>query len=71
MNTLFSLKVLKTNILVFVSILLIIFMTSCQNKVDLLVHNASVYTMSDQLGKVSAFVVDKGCLLYTSDAADE
>lgn len=35
-------------------------MTSCQNKVDLLVHNASVYTMSDQLGKVSAFVVDKG-----------
>ena len=60
MNTLFSLKVLKTNILVFVSILLIIFMTSCQNKVDLLVHNASVYTMSDQLGKVSSFVVDKG-----------
>ena len=60
MNTLFSLKVLKTNILVFVSILLIIFMTSCQNKVDLLVHNASVYTMSDQLGRVSAFVVDDG-----------
>ena len=60
MNILFSLKVLKTNILVFVSILLIIFMTSCQNKVDLLVHNASVYTMSDQLGRVSAFVVDKG-----------
>ena len=60
MNTLFSLKVLKTNILVFVSISFIIFMTSCQNKVDLLVHNASVYTMSDQLGKVSAFIVDKG-----------
>ena len=60
MNILFSLRVLKTNILVFVSILLIIFMTSCQNKVDLLVHNASVYTMSDQLGRVSAFVVDDG-----------
>ena len=41
-------------------ILLVIFLASCQNKVDLLVHNASVYTMSDQLGKVSAFVVDKG-----------
>ena len=38
-------------------------MTSCQNKVDLLVHNASVYTMSDQLGKVSAFVVDEGKFL--------
>ena len=63
MNTFFSLKVLKTNILGFLSILLTIFMTSCQNKVDLLVHNASVYTMSDQLGKVSAFVVDKGKFL--------
>ena len=63
MNTFFSLKVLKTNILGFLSILLIIFMASCQNKVDLLVHNASVYTMSDQLGKVSAFVVDKGKFL--------
>ena len=60
MNIFFSLKVLKTNILVFVSILLVISMVSCQNKVDLLVHNASVYTMSDQLGKVSAFVVDNG-----------
>ena len=63
MNTFFFLKVLKTNILGFLSILLTIFMTSCQNKVDLLVHNASVYTMSDQLGKVSAFVVDKGKFL--------
>ena len=63
MNTFFSLKVLKTNILGFFPILLIIFMASCQNKVDLLVHNATVYTMSDQLGKVSAFVVDKGKFL--------
>jgi len=59
MSILFSLKVLKTNILGLLSTLFIIFMTSCQNKVDLLVHNASVYTMSDQLGKVSAFVVIK------------
>ena len=33
---------------------------SCQNKVDLIVHNAAVYTLDENLGTASAFVVDDG-----------
>ena len=40
--------------------LLAILISSCQTKVDLLVHNATVYTMSDQVVKATAFVVDEG-----------
>ena len=33
---------------------------SCQNGADLIVHNASIYTMDDEMGKASAFVIKKG-----------
>jgi len=36
------------------------FVNSCQEKVDLIVHNASVYTLDDITGKATAFVVDEG-----------
>ncbi|MEK9566201.1 MAG: amidohydrolase [Flavobacteriaceae bacterium] len=37
-----------------------ILLSSCQNKVDLIVHNANVYTMGQNRLKASAFVVDDG-----------
>ena len=37
-----------------------VFVNSCQEKVDLIVHNASVYTLDDMAGKATAFVVDEG-----------
>ena len=33
---------------------------SCQNGADLIVHNASIYTMDDKMEKASAFVIKKG-----------
>ena len=33
---------------------------SCQNSADLIVHNASIYTMDDKMGKASAFVIKNG-----------
>ena len=39
---------------------LAVFFNSCQDKVDLIVHNATVYSLGDIRGKVTAFVVDKG-----------
>ena len=42
-------------------IVIILFsLTSCQNKVDLIVHNATVYTMGETRGIASAFVVNNG-----------
>jgi predicted amidohydrolase YtcJ len=41
-------------------IFLAVFVNSCQEKVDLIVHNASVYTLGDIEGRVTAFVVDEG-----------
>ena len=38
----------------------ILTLISCQKKVDLIVHNATVYTMGDNLGRASSFVVDDG-----------
>jgi len=35
-------------------------LTSCQNKVDLIVHNATVYTMGETRGTATAFVVNNG-----------
>ena len=35
-------------------------LNSCQNKVDLIVHNATVYTLDENKWIASAFVVDKG-----------
>ena len=39
---------------------LAVFFNSCQEKVDLIVHNATVYSLGDITGKVTAFVVDEG-----------
>jgi len=41
-------------------IFLAVFVNSCQEKVDLIVHNATVYTLGDITGKITAFVVDEG-----------
>jgi len=41
-------------------IFLAVFVNSCQEKVDLIVHNATVYTLGDIEGRVTAFVVDEG-----------
>ena len=37
-----------------------ILLSSCQNKVDLIVHNATVYAMGNATGKATAFVVNDG-----------
>ncbi|MGD1980962.1 MAG: amidohydrolase family protein [Flavobacteriaceae bacterium] len=39
---------------------LIVTLNSCQKKVDLVVHNATVYTLGKNTNKASAFVVDQG-----------
>lgn len=39
---------------------LIVTLNSCQKKVDLVVHNATVYTLGKNKNKASAFVVDQG-----------
>ena len=41
-------------------IFLAVFVISCQQKVDLIVHNATVYSLGDITGKVTTFVVDEG-----------
>ena len=41
-------------------IFLAVFVNSCQEKVDLIVHNATVYSLGDLTGEVTAFVVDEG-----------
>ena len=41
-------------------LLLIIFSVACEKKVDLIVHNARVYTSDDNYTNVSSFVVDEG-----------
>ena len=47
------------NPFVFSVIILFVF-TSCQNKVDLIVHNANVYTADNNFSKATSFAVDKG-----------
>jgi predicted amidohydrolase YtcJ len=37
-----------------------ILFSSCQSKMDLIVHNANVYTMGQSKSKASAFVVNEG-----------
>ena len=49
-------KKLSFSLIVFILLL----STSCQEKVDLLVHNAVVYTMNDKGTVSTSFVVDKG-----------
>ena len=41
-------------------LLLIIFSVACEEKVDLIVHNARVYTSDDNYTNVTSFVVDEG-----------
>ena len=41
--------------------------TSCQQKVDLLVHNATVYTMDNNGTVASSFVIDKGKFIAVGD----
>ena len=48
------------NVFFYFSLTLALALTSCQKKVDLIVHNATVYTMGDNIGKASSFVVDDG-----------
>jgi len=48
------------NIFFYFGLALIFSLISCQKKVDLIVHNATVYTMGDDIGKASSFVVDDG-----------
>ena len=48
------------NIFFYFGLVLILSLISCQKKVDLIVHNATVYTMGDNIGKASSFVVDDG-----------
>ena len=48
------------NIFFYFGLALILSLTSCQKKVDLIVHNATIYTMGDNIGKASSFVVDDG-----------
>ena len=48
------------NIFFYFGLALILSLTSCQKKVDLIVHNATVYTMGDNIGRASSFVVDDG-----------
>ena len=33
---------------------------ACQNSADLIVHNASIYTMNDKMEKATAFVIKNG-----------
>lgn len=48
------------NIFFYFGLALILSLISCQKKVDLIVHNANVYTMGDNIGRASSFVVDNG-----------
>ena len=48
------------SIFFYLNLSIILILPSCQKKVDLIVHNASIYTMADNIGKASSFVVNKG-----------
>ncbi|MGB0828649.1 MAG: amidohydrolase [Flavobacteriaceae bacterium] len=42
-------------------------LTSCQSKVDLIVHNATIYTLGENRSNASAFVVNEGKFLDVGD----
>ncbi len=48
------------NIFFYFGLALILSLISCQKKVDLIVYNATVYTMGDNIGRASSFAVDEG-----------
>ena len=50
-------------------IVFVVLLTSCQNKVDLIVHNGNVYTMGELIPKATAFAVDDG--IFVDVGGDE
>ena len=54
---------MKKNIFFAVFFIISILFTSCQKKVDLIVHNATVYSLGETVEKVTAFVIDKGMFI--------
>ena len=54
---------------ILISIVFVVLLTSCQNKVDLIVHNGNVYTMGELIPKATAFVVDDG--IFVDVGGDE
>ncbi len=53
---------LLMNKIVFIKnlVAILIIFNSCQDRVDLIVHNANVYTLDEKTGKATSFVVDNG-----------
>ena len=56
----FRIEKMIKNIFFYFGLGFILTLISCQKKVDLIVHNATVYTMGDNIGRASSFVVDDG-----------
>ena len=56
----FRIERMIKNIFFYFGLGFILTLISCQKKVDLIVHNATVYTMGDNIGRASSFVVDDG-----------
>ncbi len=48
-------------------ILILIFLTSCDEQVDLIVYNADVFTSNDQSTSATAFAVKDGKFIYVGD----
>ena len=48
-------------------ILILIFLTSCDEQVDLIVYNADVFTSNDQSPSANAFAVKNGKFIYVGD----
>ena len=41
-------------------LLFIVFLTSCTENVDLIVHNANIYSFDDQRNRYTSFAVNEG-----------
>ena len=48
-------------------IFILLFLTSCNEKVDLIVYNAEVFTSNDENPSASAFAVKDGKFIYVGD----
>ena len=48
-------------------LLFIIFLSSCNEKVDLIVHNAEIYTADDNNNKATSLAVKDGKFIYVGD----
>ena len=58
---------MKIKLSILFSLFFFFSLTSCQQKVDLLVHNATVYTMDNNGTVASSFVIDKGKFIAVGD----